>query len=351
MLPEASHVGRLAVHPAALAGEEPAAHAQRGEQQPPASLGGLRPPVLGEEQQVAAEVLPVQTASVRGAADVDALGSREEEDLPARPVEPVAPVGLLAEEEVVLVEEADPLDRAPAHEHAGTHDELRLAHLVVVEPARVEAVEERRPRRELAQEEVLGRKPPQGREAAHGPLETAVLVQQTGGDDRRLGSPVGERDEPRDRVADEPRVGVQEQDVPALRPADAVIPTGSEPAVLGFEQRHVRKAVADELDRAVSRPVVDDDGRDAGKALQAALDPRQRVVGDDDRHDVGGRAGTAVTHARPAGGCRDASLPGSSRRRRAVTGERSRGRRGTPPRTPARRPRRDFPESSRRTPP
>ena len=80
--------------------------------------------------------------AVRRAADMDALGAGVEEHLPARLREAVAPVGLLAEEEERLVERADLGDRGAPHEHAGTHHELRLAQLVVVESGGVEGVEE-----------------------------------------------------------------------------------------------------------------------------------------------------------------------------------------------------------------
>ena len=54
--------------------------------------------------------------------------------LPARLAEAVGPVRLLAEEEERLVERADLLDRLAPDEHAGAHQELRLAHLLWSKP-------------------------------------------------------------------------------------------------------------------------------------------------------------------------------------------------------------------------
>ena len=73
------------------------------------------PPVGGRHQvaQVAAHVLLEEQPAVRRTAHVHALGAGEEQHLPAGPHEPVAPVGLLAEEEVPLVERADLVERGP----------------------------------------------------------------------------------------------------------------------------------------------------------------------------------------------------------------------------------------------
>ena len=239
------------------------------------------------------KVLAVEAAPVRGAADVDALGAREEEDLPARLPEPVAPVRLLAEEEERLVERPHLVDRVPPHEHARTHDELGLAHLVVVEAARVERVERPRPRRELAQEEVLGRQPPQGREPAHRPLQRPVRVQQARPDDRGARPPSANATS---RASASPRShasAFREEDVPALGLPDPQVPAGPEPAVLRLDDAHLREPLADEGDGAVARAVVDDDDLLAPDAREAVLDPGQRVVGDDDDRCV-------LSHARPA---------------------------------------------------
>ena len=71
----AEPVGGLAVHPAALAAEEQPAQAAARAQQPPRALGVGVAAVLGEEAEVAADVLAEHAAAVRGAADVHALGA------------------------------------------------------------------------------------------------------------------------------------------------------------------------------------------------------------------------------------------------------------------------------------
>ena len=67
--------------------------------------------MLREEPKVPAEVLAVQPAAVRGAPHVDTVDAGEKHDLPPRLPEAEAPVRLLAEEEEVLVEQTDLVDR------------------------------------------------------------------------------------------------------------------------------------------------------------------------------------------------------------------------------------------------
>src|SRR5919106_325270 len=212
----AEPAGGVAVGPPALAAKEKAAQPEREPQKAPRTLRAPLTAMLRQEAEVAAQVLAEEPPRMRGAAHVHALRSGEEDDLPAGLPEPVAPVRLLAEEEEVLVGRTDGLDRRAAHQHAGTHDALHLAHLVVVESARVERVDRSRAWRELAQEEVLGREPPRRREAANRALQGAVRIRQARPDDRRLRPRVGELDEAGEGVADEPGVRVQQQDVTAL---------------------------------------------------------------------------------------------------------------------------------------
>ena len=82
----------------------------------------------------------------------------------------------------------------------------------------------------------------------------------------------------------------------ARRLGDPAIPAGAEPAVLRLDDPDLGKPLAHDVDGPVGRAVVDDDGLGAGDALEAPLDPRQRVVGHDDA------GGARVSHARAAGG-------------------------------------------------
>ena len=95
------------------------------------------------------------------------LGAREEQDLPPRLAEPVAPVHFLAHQEEVLVEAADRVDRLTPDEEAGAEEILGLPHRLVVELLAEERVQRVRAGRQLAQEEVLGRDPPGARIAPH----------------------------------------------------------------------------------------------------------------------------------------------------------------------------------------
>src|SRR5438105_8797586 len=141
--------------------------------------------MLGEETQVPAQLLPVHRPPVlacRGAADMDELGARREQHLPARLAEAVAPVRLLAEHEEVLVEEAYGSGGLPPYEQAGAHQELGLAHLVVVEAGAVERIQGTRAGGELAQEEVLRREPPERRKPTHRALQRPVGIEQARAD-------------------------------------------------------------------------------------------------------------------------------------------------------------------------
>jgi hypothetical protein len=213
---------------------------------------------------------------------VHALGAGVEAHLPARVAEALAPVRLLAEEEEGVVERADLLDRLATDEHARAHHDLDIARLVVLETARVERIQQASAGRELAEEEVLGREPPQRWDAAHRPLQRAVRVQQARADDGRLGIRVGVPDQAAERPLGQPGIRVQDQEIASGRDRHAGIPPGCEPEVPLLDHPCCRKAFPDHFHRAVVRAVVDDDRLLVADALEALLDPGQGVVGDDD---------------------------------------------------------------------
>src|SRR5206468_4549959 len=137
-----------------------------GEQQAPRTLGLTPTAVLVQETDVAAHLLAEHRAPAllrRRPAHVYELRVRREEHLPARLAEAVEPVRLLAEHEEVLVEEANRIRGLAPHEQDRAHQELGRVGPVVRKAVAVEGVEEARPRRELPQEEVLGREPPERR--------------------------------------------------------------------------------------------------------------------------------------------------------------------------------------------
>ena len=234
---------RVRIGAAALAGEHPAAQAQRDEQQAPRALGLAPPAVLVQEADVAAHLLAEHRAPAllrRRPAHVHELRVRREEHLPARLAEAVEPIRLLAEHEEVLVEEANRIGGLAPHEQDRAHQELRLVGLVVREAVAVEGVEGPRARRELAQEEVLGREPPEGREAAHRALQPAVRVAQLRADDRRLGMRLAEGDQPLERAFGRPGVRVQEQEPVARGDPHAGVRAAAEALVLLLDQRAPR---------------------------------------------------------------------------------------------------------------
>ena len=282
-------------------------------QQRPHLLGLLGAVVLEEEAHVTAQVVTVEAAPVRGAADVDAARLRREQRLPAGLREAVEPVDLLAEEEEARVRQADLVDRSAAHEQAGAHHALDLALGGVVEAGAVEGVQQLRARAELPQVVVLGREPPLGREATHRALQRAVEVEQLRGDDRHVRVRISDRDHLRERVSDKPGIRVQDQHPAARRDLlDPPRPACGEAAVRLLEHRDGGEPLPHELDGAVARVVVDDDGLDPLDAREALLDPRQRVVGRDDD----GR----VIHPPPRASHRHAPTPRAGSRRLAPRG-------------------------------
>src|SRR5437773_365763 len=82
-----------------LATEDGGPQAQRGEQEPAHALRLARAAMLVEPAKMPAQVLDVETATVRSAPHVNHLGAREEAHLPACATEARHPVGLLAEHE------------------------------------------------------------------------------------------------------------------------------------------------------------------------------------------------------------------------------------------------------------
>jgi hypothetical protein len=140
-LPDASQTA-VAVDAPALAPEERAAQAE-GRQSSTRARSAARAPSCLRRKRRWPEVLAIEAAPVRCAADVHALGPGEEQDLPARLPEPVAPIRLLTEEEVVLVAVADVFDGFSPHEHARSHHDLDISHVVVIEAPRIERVEHR----------------------------------------------------------------------------------------------------------------------------------------------------------------------------------------------------------------
>ena len=219
------------------------------------------------------------------------LGAGEEVDAPAGLAEAVAPVGLLAEHEEVLVEESDLVRGVAPDEQAGTEEPVDLAHLVVVETALVEGVQRTRARRQLAQEEVLGREPPQRRKGARGALQRPVGVEQPRPDDGRIRVLVGEPRQLRDAVAGDPGIRVQQQEVAAGGEPHPGVVAAAHADVLLLDHARFREPPPDDLQRLVGRAVVDHDRLVTAHALEAALDPLRRVEGDDDDGDVRHRAG------------------------------------------------------------
>src|SRR5438132_11648590 len=105
--------------------------------------------MLHEKPEIAANVLLEHPAAVRRAADVHELRAGGEEHLPSCLCEAVTPVGLLAEEEEVLVEQSDLVDRSAADEHARAHHGIGFDGARMVEVRGIERVQRARARREL----------------------------------------------------------------------------------------------------------------------------------------------------------------------------------------------------------
>src|SRR5262249_60191295 len=105
-----------------------------------------------EEAKLPAHVLCEQPAAVGGTTDVHDLRARKEPDAPTGLPEAVAPVGLLAEHEEVLIEEADLVGGVPPHQQAGPEEPVHPPGFVVDEVTLVEPVQHARARGPVWQE-------------------------------------------------------------------------------------------------------------------------------------------------------------------------------------------------------
>ena len=123
---------------------------------------------------------------------------------------------------------------------------------------------------------------------------TAPLIRESGS--FRLAS----WDEAIARIADEPGVRVEDEDVRRGSLPDPPVPAGGEPEVLLLDDAYLRKALAHEVERAVRRAVVDDDRLHSGDTLERPLDVGQPVVGDDDGGEVRHPAPTGARRAAPS---------------------------------------------------
>ena len=127
------------------------------------------------------------------------------------------------------------------HEQARAEQVVRLTHRLVIEARAEERVQRLGVGRELAQEEVFGCEPPGSRVAANRALERAVGIEQPRADDGRLRMLVDEGDQVLERALGEPRVRVQEQEVPPGSGAHACVVAGAEATVLLLDDARLRE--------------------------------------------------------------------------------------------------------------
>ena len=123
-------------------------------------------------------------------------------------------------------------------------------------------------------------------------------------------------------VRDDPGIGVEEEEVATAGRAHAGVVAAAHPTVLLLDHAHLRKPFPHELERAVARAVVDHDHLLAAHGLEALLQPRQRVPGDDDDRCVShcAREPAPAGRRRSPRGSRRGPGPraGSSSRRRGT---------------------------------
>ena len=243
--------------------------------------------MLGEPAKVPAEIFDVELPAVRGTTDVDDVGVRIEPHGPSCVAKASLPIGLLAEHEEGFVEQSCLSRGGAPHKQRRTRHPVDAARLVVLEATDIHRVEHARVWRKLAEKEVLGCKAPECWVGPNALLEGAVGVEQSRPNDRSIGVGVCERDEFGKRPWREPRIGVDEKPVAPLQRPHARVVSGTHAEVALFNKRDVGIAVAHELNRAVGRSMVDDDGRCVAKRVEALRQPREAVECDDDGRDVG----------------------------------------------------------------
>ncbi len=280
---------------------QPAAHgqAQGGEHHQ-----GRRPrEMLADVSQHAPVPLPHHPGGDGAAARPDAMGDfrlRHVNDLLAGVADAAAPVHVLHEQEVAVVEAAH------AVEHFATHHEARARHPIHgtrrgVVPVEVEVVAGDGVAREQAGEQrVAAEEDGQGPgKPAAGVLQRPIRVEQAGGHhaDRGEGVEVARQRGHRPRVGD--GVRVEEQEMATARRGHAEVAGAREADVAaGLDQPGFGEGI--ERSRPAGRPrVVDDDDLErnrvggGGKALQAVTEQLFAVVVDDDDRAVGVWRGTA----------------------------------------------------------
>lgn len=143
----------------------------------------------------------------------------------------------------------------------------------------------RRPREHHERDEPAGAP----REAEDRALSRAVRVDETGPDHAHCWLTIGRRDEGTDSAGRRPGVGVEQEDVAARREPDSMVGRGAEAAILGeIHDVDAGIGLADVGRRTVGRGRVDDVDRAAEveRALEAAVDLRPAVVGDDDDREL-----------------------------------------------------------------
>jgi hypothetical protein len=248
------------------------------------------PPVLAKEGEERPHVFDPSSESHRVAApalEVEHLCPRDEDNAGSGAPCPQAPVRLLEEQEVGLIEPPDPVDQGAPHHHAGADHRLDVPGLG---PLLLLAREP--PWEEKSEEAFVEEDRREGREVVEGILLAAVFVQELGRRRPHLRVAVQVGRQSGERPRREARIGVQEADVPPARGRDPLVDRGGEAAVDGVpEERRLREARGDQVGRSVRGGVVDDDRLGLVRdRLQAGGDGLPSVERHDDDGDLGGGA-------------------------------------------------------------
>ncbi len=280
---------------------------QAGQQHHPSPRGRCATLVLVQVAHVGAQLLAERRPGVaarRPAPHVHRAGARVEPRLEAGIADPAEQVDLLGVQEERLVEAAaGGVQGLPPQQHRSAGQPVHPAWQVVLEAAAVEGVQHRRTRRQLAQEQVLGRQPVDARVAAAGPLQPPVLEAQPRPHRTAARARLTEPHQLVDAASIDERVAVQqEHEAPRGLGETPVVARAEAQVAVERHELHVRPLGPQPVRRAVGRRVVDHDQLAARRGsvgvrvegLEAAPHQVAGLVGHHDHRHVHGHCGTSL---------------------------------------------------------
>ncbi len=238
---------------------------------------------------------------MRSLAEMDSPRAWKVHDLPAGPMEPIAPINILGKQEELFVSETYRFDRLGPYEHHCSDKPVGFLNLRVICAAARCNREWTRSKRDSSQEEVVSRETPDRRECAYRGLQSPVDIAQLRSDDRDIAVGITKRNQLRDGVVLDPRVRIEHQDVGRrTQSQDAPVPSGRKSSIFAPEEVNVGVSLAHKIRSTVYGVVVHDHRLVAADTVEATRDVREGVVRDDHNADIGRAITCHINSHKPA---------------------------------------------------